>query len=148
MIAIVFAVDAALGHYELYANLLITYIGLVFATIYVLDGNKAERILAAFLFSLFGGALTLIHVYSDNSVVTYPTIFAVLSLIPAMFLAIAVRIQGKTPDTMKKFIDVYSIFAALIAALIVIIKVLDTMDFNFAIFVLPGFLMVLTAYIQ
>lgn len=49
---------------------------------------------------------------------------------------------------MRMFIDVYSAIAALIAALIVIIKVLDTMDFSFAIFVFPGFLMVLTAYIQ
>lgn len=54
MIAIVFAVDAALGHYELYANMLIAYIGVVFASIYIFDGNKGERILAAFLFSLFG----------------------------------------------------------------------------------------------
>jgi hypothetical protein len=49
---------------------------------------------------------------------------------------------------MKMFIDVYSAIAALIAALIVIIKVLKGMDFSFAIFVFPGFLMVLTAYIQ
>jgi hypothetical protein len=53
MIALVFAVDSFLGDYELYASLLIAYIGLIFAIIYVLDGNKGERILAAFLFSLF-----------------------------------------------------------------------------------------------
>ncbi len=49
---------------------------------------------------------------------------------------------------MKRFIDVYSAIAALIAVLIVVIKVLKGMDFGFAIFVFPGFLMVLTAYIQ
>jgi hypothetical protein len=148
MIAVVFAVDAALGHYELYANILIAYIGLIFAVIYVLDGNKGERILAAFLFSFFGWLLSLIHIYSDSSNVVYPTVFAVLALVPAILLAVAVRIQGKTPDTMKRFIDVYSAIAALIAVLIVVIKVLKGMDFGFAIFVFPGFLMVLTAYIQ
>lgn len=148
MIALVFAVDTVLWDYELYANLLVAYIGLIFATIYILDGNKGERILAAFLFSFFGWVLSLVHIYSDNSTVMYPTVFAVLALVPAILLAGAVRLQGKTPATMKKFIDVYSAIAALIAALIVIVKVLKGMDFSFAIFVFPGFLMVLTAYIQ
>lgn len=32
----------------------IAYISLIFATIYIFDGNKGERILAAFLFSFIG----------------------------------------------------------------------------------------------
>jgi hypothetical protein len=148
MIALVFAVDSFLGDYELYASLLIAYIGLIFAIIYVLDGNKGERILAAFLFSLFWWILSLVHIYSDNSAVTYPTITAVLSLVPAILLAGAVGIQKKTPTTMRMFIDVYSAVAALLAILIIALKILRDIDFSFAIFILPGFIMVLVAYIQ
>ncbi len=148
MIAVVFAVDTLLWDYELIANMFIAYISLIFATIYIFDGNKGERILAAFLFSFIGWILSLIHIYSDTSDVSYPTVLAVLSLIPAMLLAGAVRLQWKTPVTMRKFIDSYSIVAAVIAALIIFIKVLKGMDFTFALFILPGFLMVLTAYIQ
>jgi len=91
----------------------------------------------------------LIHIYSDNNaLVTYPTVFAVLALIPAILLAAAVRLQGNTPETIRKFIDTYSAIAALITVLIVFVKVLKGMDFSFAIFILPGFLMVLAAYIQ
>jgi len=149
MIALVFAVDAFLWDYYLYASILIAYIALVFTVLYIIDGNKAERIIAAFLFSFFWGLFSLIHIYSDNNaLVTYPTVFAVLALIPAILLAAAVRLQGNTPETIRKFIDTYSAIAALITVLIVFVKVLKGMDFSFAIFILPGFLMVLAAYIQ
>jgi hypothetical protein len=46
------------------------------------------------------------------------------------------------------FIDVYSAVAALLAILIIALKILRDIDFSFAIFILPGFIMVLVAYIQ
>lgn len=148
MMAVVFAINTVLAAFDLYASLLVAYIALIFAALYILDGNKWERMLAAFLFSLFGGLFSLVNIYGTATTTDYPTLMAIVSLIPAILLAPAVYLQGKTPATMQKFINVYSLIAALIAALIFIVKVLKGMDFAFAIFVLPGFIMVLTAYLQ
>lgn len=76
----------------------------------------------------------------------YPTLLAMISLFPAITLAPLVRIQGKTPASMTSFINIYSIIATGIALIILAVKFLAHLDFAFAFFVLPGFLMILKSY--
>ena len=49
---------------------------------------------------------------------------------------------------MKQFIHVYSVFAGIMALLTLTIKILINIDFSFAFFVFPGFLMVLWSFLQ
>ncbi len=123
--------------FDLYSSLFIAYIGIIFAGLYCLEGSKGERLLAAFLFTFFGAILAFHNIYKDGSVVNYPTLFAVMALIPAMTLAPAVFFQGKTPDSMKHFANIYSLMACVIAIFIIGVKLLKTLDFSFAIFILP-----------
>lgn len=149
MIALVFSINSFFPEFDLYASLLIAYIGLIFAGMYFFEGNKAERLLAAFLFTLFGAILSFSYIYGvGSSSVQYPTIMAVISLMPAILLTPIVYLQEKTSLTMRKFIAVYSSIASIIACLIIFVKVLQNIDFTFAIFILPGFLMVLSAFFQ
>ncbi len=148
LISLVFAILSLFPEFSVYSSIFIAYIGLIFAVIYVLDGNKWERILASILFSLFGGVLALTHIYGGNSDVEYPTVFAIFALIPAMLLAILVRLQGKTPKDATDFVNIYSTTALVIAIFILVIKFVQTLDFSFAFLVLPGFFIVLWTYFQ
>ncbi|NRH20469.1 DUF2339 domain-containing protein [Candidatus Gracilibacteria bacterium] len=149
MISLVFAIIALFPEFSVYSSIFIAYIGLIFAVIYVLDGNKGERILASILFSLFGGSLALIHIYGQNSdIVTYPTIFAVFSLVPAILLAVLVKLQGQAPKGVSDFVNIYSVTATVIALFIIIIKFIQVIDFGFAFFVFPGFLIVLWVFLH
>lgn len=78
------------------------------------------------------------HIYGyESDTVMYPTLFAVASLIPAMLIALLVRLQGKTPASVVEFVNVYSILAVALAGLIICIKFIQTLDFGFAFLVLP-----------
>jgi len=59
----------------------------IFAGMYIFDETKAERILAAFFFSFFGAIFSLLYIYTDTNQVQFPTIFAIISLAPAICLA-------------------------------------------------------------
>jgi hypothetical protein len=67
------------GEWHLYATLLVSYIGLIFAFIYLFEGVKSERILTALAFTSIGGLLTLVEVYGRNtgSLTEYPTLMAI-----------------------------------------------------------------------
>lgn len=142
-----FGLNAFFPEFNLYAKIFIAYIGIFFAGMYTFS-NKGERIIAAFLFSFFGAILSLSHIYSGDYSIEFPTTLAVIALVPSMFLAPLAYLQEKTPETMKKFLRTYSFLAALVAGLLVLVKVLNNLDFAFAIFVLPGFIMILIAYMQ
>ena len=147
MISLVFAIVALFPEFSVYSSIFIAYIGLVFAVIYVLEGNKWERILASILFSFFWWSLALIHIYGQNGdVVTYPTLFAVFSLVPAILLAVLVRLQGQAPKWVTDFVNIYSVTATVIALFIIVIKFIQVIDFGFAFFVFPGFLIVLWVF--
>lgn len=149
LISMVYAILALFPDFSVYSSILISYIGLIFAVIYVLDGNKWERLLASILFSLFGGVLALMHIYGyENTVIIYPTLLAVLSLVPAILLAPMVRIHGKTPQSISEFVNIYSVSALVLAVFIVVIKFIQTLDFWFIFFVLPWFLIVLWTYLR
>jgi hypothetical protein len=90
----------------------------------------------------------LYHIYIDSSDVTYPTLLAVVSLIPAMVLYPIGNLQEKTPKEMLTYLKTHSGFAFILAILIVLLKLLDSLDFAFALFVLPGFLTILYAYLK
>lgn len=47
-----------------------------------------------------------------------------------------------------RFVTTYSIIATVVAGIIIAIKLLKDLDFAFAFFILPGFLLVLKAYFQ
>ncbi len=148
LISLVFAINALFPDFNLYASLLVAYIGIIFAVLYMVEGSKGERLIASFLFSCFGAILAFSYIYWEWVPTEYPTFFAVLSLLPAIALAPMVRLNHETPDSTKKFSDIYSIIACLITVLIIVAKVLKELDFSFAIFILPGFVAILTAYFQ
>lgn len=148
LVSLVFAIVALFPEFSVYSSILIAYIGLIFAVIYLLDGNKWERILASILFSLFGWVLALVHIYGEGASVEYPTIFALFALVPAILLAVIVRLQWKASKEMINFVNIYSATATGIAILILIIKFVQTLDFAFAFMVLPGFLIVLWTYLK
>ena len=88
------------------------------------------------------------HIYGyESRTVLYPTLFAVLSLTPAILIAPLVRIQAKTPVSVVEFVNIYSVVAAIIAGVIIFIEFIQTLDFSFAFLVLPGFLVVLWVYL-
>jgi hypothetical protein len=148
LVALVYAIVALFPEFSVYSSIFIAYIGLVFAVIYLLDGNKWERILASILFSFFGWVLALIHIYGEDATVAYPTLFALFALVPAMLLAVIVRLQWKTPKDVVEFINIYSITGMGISLLILIIKFIETLDFAFAFMILPGFLIVFWTYLK
>lgn len=87
------------------------------------------------------------HIYGfERHTVEFPTIFAILSLIPAMSVTIFARLQGKTPKEAMDFINIYSSTAVALALFILVTKFMKTMDFAFAFMVLPGFLIVVWTY--
>lgn len=148
IIAMIFALNSFFPEFHLYARILVAYIGLGFSILYALEWNKWERLLAAFLLTCFGAILSLIEIYGTNSHVLYPTLFAIVALIPAALVAPLAKLNTKTPDSMMQFMHVYSITAAIIAGIILVIKFIQDLDFAFAFFILPGFLMVLKSYFQ
>ena len=149
LIAALFAIVAIFPDFNMYSSILIAYVGLVFSVIYLVDGNKGERLLASLILSFVGGVLALMHIYGYDSYnsIAYPTLFAVIALIPAILLAPLVRLQGKTPASVVEFVNIYSVIAGVIAAFIVVIHFIQFFDFSFAFMVFPGFLIVLWTYL-
>lgn len=147
LIATIFAIIALFPDFNMYSSLLIAYIGLVFSVIYLIDGNKGERLLASLILSFIGGVLALMHIYGfERGIITYPTLFALTALIPAILIAPLVRIQGKTHASVVELVNVYSATALTLAAFILIIRFIQSFDFSFAFLVFPGFLIVLWTY--
>ena len=67
IIATVFAIVALFPDFNMYSSILIAYIGLIFAVIYPLDGNKSERLLASIILTGGGAILALMHIYGYES---------------------------------------------------------------------------------
>lgn len=94
LLALVFAIGTLFGDWHVYATLLVSYIGLIFALIYYFEGNKGERLLAAIAFTGVGGLFSLIEIYgTPDSLISYPTLFAIIGLIPAILLSPMANIQ-------------------------------------------------------
>jgi hypothetical protein len=85
---------------------------------------------------------------SSNIRVAYPTLTAIIGLVPAILLAPIVYLHGKTPKDTVTFTNIFSLAALVIAAIILLLKIIDTLDFEFSFFVLPGFLAIAYAYVQ
>lgn len=148
IIALVFALNSFFPEFHLFARIIVAYIGLIFSLLYAFQGNKWERLLAAFLFTSFGALLSLSSIYGWSDEVLYPTLYALFALIPAIALAPIAKLQWHTAESMMKFINVYSLIATVIACIIIGIKFIEEVDFAFAFFILPGFLLVLKTYFQ
>ena len=148
LISLVFAINALFPDFNLSANLLVAYIGIIFAVLYIFDGNKGERLIASFLFSCFGAILAFSTIYGKDGATDSPTLLAIISLIPAILLSPISRINPKLADTTKMYTDAYSITAMIIAILLFAIKMLKELDFSFAIFILPWCIAVLYSYFQ
>ena len=61
--------------------------------------------------------------------ISYPTLFAVASLIPAILVAPLVRLQTKVAASVIEFVNIYSVFAVTIAGLILCIQFIQYLDF-------------------
>ena len=61
--------------------------------------------------------------------ISYPTLFAVASLIPAILVAPLVRLQTKVVPSVIEFVNIYSVFAVTIAGLILCIQFIQYLDF-------------------
>jgi Predicted membrane protein (DUF2339) len=148
IIALISALMSLFPEFNIYTSLIIAYVGLLFALIYIIDGNKWERLIASVLATLFGGIFSLIHIYGDATIIIiFPTLVAVVSLIPAILLAPLVHVQGKTPASVADFVNIYSIAAGILAVIIIFFHLIDFVDFGFACLILPGMILVLATFI-
>jgi uncharacterized integral membrane protein len=110
--------------------------------------SKGERMLSAILFTGTGAAISIYEIYFTFSAVVYPTVIALTSLLPAILLYSLDSFHTSTPKEMKSFLKKYSIFSLILALFILISKLVDSLDFMFAAFVLPGFIAILYAYFK
>ncbi len=144
-ISIVLAIIALFPEFNAFTSIFIAYVWLVFWLIYLLDPTKGERLLTSILLSFFGAVFAFGYIYDNNSDVVNATTFAIIALIPAILTYPITKLAGKTPKDMLNLSRVYSIIALIIAALLIIDKFLSYVDFVFAFFILPAFLIVLYA---
>lgn len=149
IMSFLFMCSAMFPDFNIFTSLLIAYSGLAFAVIYYFDGSKGERFLASTLLTFFGAVSAFFTIYIFNSdVILYPTVFAVLALLPAILLAPLTQMQKNTPKSAIGFIRMYSMSALIIASILIIGKIIDHVDTGFAFLLLPGFLIVVWAFFQ
>lgn len=85
-IALISVFFALFPDYNMYSGILIAYIGLIFSLIYIFIGKYNERLMASVLFTFCGAAMTLVSIYSYGEGGNFPTIFSLVSLVPALLI--------------------------------------------------------------
>lgn len=146
IIAIINILSLIFPELNFYLSLLIAYGSLIFLTLYMFHDPKSERLISAGLFSFFWWLFALSYLYENNSdIKIFQSFWAALALVPSMVLGLVVRFVWKESKEVQSLTDVYSIFAAIIAALLVGIDIITNLDFFFMIFILPWVTMILLA---
>lgn len=84
-----------------------------------------------------GAALALSQIYGGLKSVDFPTLFAILSLIPAILLYPIAFQSEKSPKEILSYLKFHSSIATVLALSIIVLKLLHSLDFCFVLLVLP-----------
>lgn len=130
-----------------FSSSIISYAGLIFALIFMVDPTKGERLMTYWLFTWIGGVLALYHMYSDPVGMSAQTFWTTIALLPAL---LAYPMTWKLPTKAEKnsttpIMKMYSSVALIIILMTFLINVLQELSFSFAFFILPAFFVMVYA---
>lgn len=129
-------VSATLGFFaflpdlEVYTSMLIAYLSLLFACLYLVDPKKTERLMSYFVVCFLGSVLSVYHILSAH--ISFETLHIVAALVPAM-CAYGITTRGGRAQFVPLG-KMCSAFAAIIASLFILDEFLRYFEMNFILF--------------
>lgn len=143
LLAAVQAFFAFIPDLNIFSSIVIAYSSLFFAIIFILKPDKMERFLSYALLSSVGAGLSLVYIFERR--IDYQTLYAVISLVPAMAAFLIAKASDRV-DLNSAAIK-YSIFASTIAAIFVLKEIVDYIDLSFFLFYLvPLVILLITIF--
>ncbi|MBP9759834.1 MAG: DUF2339 domain-containing protein [Candidatus Pacebacteria bacterium] len=130
LLSAVLAFFAFFRELDVYTSMLIAYLSLIFAVLYVLDSGKTERFVSYGVISLMGSILSVGHILDAN--LRYETLLIVITLVPAMCAYLIASMGGRSE--FLPFARVYSFLSAVVALMFVLAEFLEYIDLNFLLF--------------
>ena len=147
IVALILGIASYFPEFTVVSSILISYVATVFLAMYIFDSAKWERIFAAMIFAGFWALLSLYHIYFTPGVgPEYPTILALLSLIPAMLVYPVSYFAAGTKASFRALTLPFSLIAWAIAIILFASKLLSLFDFMFIVFLIPSSIAILYAY--
>lgn len=147
IIALVFAVSNAFGDtFNLYSSTAVVYIGLILACLNYIITAKGERVLSAIILTIFGSIFALFYLYTSGEYTQLERIaWAIGILFPASVLYFIGKTQSSTPEVAKQYLFKHSFVAWIVVIAIIIFELAESINFEFLLFVLPGFITTIAA---
>jgi hypothetical protein len=140
-LAIIQAFFAFIPELDIYSSIAIAYSSLIFGIIFTLKPDKNERFFGYIFLSSIGAILSLVHIYEKS--INYQTLYAVISLVPAM-CAFLIAKSAERAD-IRWGANRYSIFAALLASMFILNELVDYIDLSFMLFYLVPLLILIVS---
>lgn len=142
LIATILAFFSFFQEINVFISILISYLSLIFAFLYLLDVEKTERFVSYMIVSGIGSVLSLTHILDTQP--AFETLLIVVALVPAM----SAYFIAKTAER-EEFLPIaktYSIFSSIVALLYVLKEFLEYIDSAFLLFYLvPLFFLIYIA---
>lgn len=82
ILSAILAFFAFVPELSVYSSIVVAYSSLIFATLFIIDTTKGERLVSYALLSLMGALLSIFHIYDETR--SYQTILTIIALAPAM----------------------------------------------------------------
>lgn len=142
LLAAVQAFFAFVPHLNIYSSIVIAYSSLIFGILFMLKPDKLERLFSYMLLSAIGASLSLFHIYETE--IDYQTLYAVISLVPAM-CAFLIAKAAIDRDDIRRGSNEYSLFAATVASVFILKELVDYVDLSFLLFYLVPFLILIVS---
>jgi hypothetical protein len=126
-------------------SMIISYVSLIFAALYILDPSKTERYVSYLAVSIMGSYLSVFHIVEASP--TFETLLIVVSLLPAI-AAVAIAKLGKRAEFFPPA-QLYSFASAVLAGIFVLGELIEYIDFSFVFFyVIPLAILSYVAYVH
>ena len=132
LLAAVQAFFSFVPHLNIYSSVAIAYSGLIFGLIFMFKPQKSERFFSYVLLTSIGAMLSIFHIYEKT--IDYQTLYAVVSLIPAICAYFLVKASDN--EDMLDVATKYSIVATILAAMFILKDLVDYIDLSFLLFYL------------
>ncbi len=139
ILAAIKAFFAFIPELDIYSSIAIAYASLIFGIIFTLKPDKTERFFGYFFLSSIGAVLSLVHIY--ERAINYQTLYAVISLVPAMCAFLIAKVTER-PD-IRWIANRYSIFAAVLSFMFILNEIIDYIDLSFLLFYLVPLLLLI-----
>jgi hypothetical protein len=117
---------------NVYTSILISYLGLIFATLYIFDSSKSERFISYGVVSLIGSIFSIHHILDAG--LKLETLYIIIALLPAMSAYLIARIGGR--EEFYPAAKIYSFASGVTAFFFLLREFIEYININFVGFYL------------